>query len=89
MLCVYLQTFEAAIFWKKKKFARTLSMKGYAIDTFFKQWPLKPLVCLDEIQTPSFPDWVTWPHQSAVDVAKLNFSANVCHLQQSVETPNL
>ena len=24
-----------------------------------------------------------------VIVAKLNFSANVCHLQQSVETPNL
>ena len=24
-----------------------------------------------------------------VNVAKLNFSANVCHLQQSVETPNL
>ena len=33
--------------------------------------------------------WVTWPHQSAVNNAKLNFSANVCHLQQSVETPNL
>ena len=28
-------------------------------------------------------------HQSAVNVAKLNFSANVCDLQQSVETPNL
>ena len=24
-----------------------------------------------------------------VNVAKLNFSANVCHLQQSVKTPNL
>ena len=41
------------------------------IDKFFKQLRLKPLVCLDEIQTPSFPDWVTWPHQSAVNVAKL------------------
>ena len=46
-------------------------------------------MCLDEIQAPSFPDWITWPHQSAVNVAKLNFSTNVCHLQQSVETPNL
>ena len=32
----------------------------------------------------SFPDWVTRPHQSAVNVAKLNFSTNDCHLQQSI-----
>ena len=64
-------------------------MKGYVVDTFFKQSPLCPLVCLVEIQTPSFPDWVTFQHQSAVNVAMLNFSTNVCHLQQSEETPSL
>ena len=64
-------------------------MKGYVTDTFFMQSPLNPLVCLDEMQPPYFPDYVTWPHQSVVNVARLNLSANVCHLQQSVETPNL
>ena len=42
----------------QQNFARTLGMKGYVIDTFFKQLKLKPFVCLDEIQTPSFHDWV-------------------------------
>ena len=41
------------------KYVGALSMKGYVMDTFFKQSALNPLVCLDEIQTPSFPDWVT------------------------------
>ena len=64
-------------------------MKGYVIDTFFKQSLLNPQVCFGEIQTPQFPGWVTRPHQSAVNIMKLNFSANVCHLQQSVEMPNM
>ena len=41
------------------KYLRALSMRGYVIDTFFMQSPLYPLVCLDEKQTPPFPDWVT------------------------------
>ena len=73
----------------KLKYAGALCMKGYVIDTFFKQSPLNLLMCLDEILTPSFPDWVTLPPQLAVNVVKLNFSANIFHLQQFVETPNL
>ena len=34
-------------------------MKGYVIDTFFRQSLINPLVCLDEIQMPSFRGWVT------------------------------
>ena len=64
-------------------------MKGYVIDTLFEQSLLNPPVCFDKIQTPSLPSWVTRPHQSEVNVKKLNLSANVGHLQQSVETPNL
>ena len=64
-------------------------MKGYVIDTFLKQSLLNLLVCLDEIQMPSFPGWPTLLHQSAVSVAKLNFQANIFHLQQSVEASNL
>ena len=43
----------------QQMYARTLIMKSYVIDTFFEQSPLNPLVCLDEIQMPSFSDWVT------------------------------
>ena len=53
----------------------------YVIDTVFKQLLLN-LMFLEQMQTPSFPSWVIRPHQSAVNVAKLNFSDNVCHLQQ-------
>ena len=51
------------------KYVRALSIKGYVIDTLFKQSLLNLLVCLDEIHMPSFLGWVTWPHQSVLNVA--------------------
>ena len=35
--------------------------KNLRYEGLFDRWqsPLNPLVCLDETQTPSFPDWVT------------------------------
>ena len=68
---------------------KNLKYEGLCDRYIFQAIAIETSCVFGRDKTPSFPDWVTWPHQSAVNVAKLNFSANVCHLQHSVETPNL